>query len=143
MNNEQAMQMVNTLLDMVFNEDIERTFIHCVPEDVSWLRLNHVQIMEVYYLTEVLWNKGGWLQERPSNVRRGRAKGFVGESTDIQIRRVVRRLFDSGKLSHLPYTYAEKHFLSLTWERLSTHQKILYFALLKRWGLCGETIHSV
>ena len=45
-------------------------------------------IVEAYYCLEYDYNLGGWLHERPSNVRRGKARGFVGESTSTQLARL-------------------------------------------------------
>ena len=45
-------------------------------------------ICEAYLVLEWDWHCGGWLHERPSNVRRGQARGYVGESTDVQLARM-------------------------------------------------------
>lgn len=49
---------------------------------------NRFDICEAYLVLEWEWHIGGWLQERPSNVRRGQRRGFVGESTDVQLSRM-------------------------------------------------------
>jgi len=46
-------------------------------------------IVEAYYLIEVYYNVGGWLHERSSNVRRGVARGFIGEATHVQLARIA------------------------------------------------------
>lgn len=45
-------------------------------------------LCEAYLAVEQDWHVGGWLHERPSNVRRGQRRGYVGESTDVQLRRM-------------------------------------------------------
>lgn len=45
-------------------------------------------ICEAYAVLEWDWHQGGWLHERPSNVRRGQRRGFVGEATSVQLSRM-------------------------------------------------------
>jgi len=45
-------------------------------------------ICEAYAVIEWDYNLGGWLHERPSNVRRGRQRGYVGEATACQLHRI-------------------------------------------------------
>jgi hypothetical protein len=52
---------------------------------MTWDRFD---ICEAYAVLEWDWHSGGWLHERPSNVRRGRARGYVGEATSIQLTRI-------------------------------------------------------
>lgn len=48
------------------------------------MEYNSFDICEAYYLVEVDYNNGGWLQERPSNCRRM-------EATHIQLARLQFR----------------------------------------------------
>ena len=45
-------------------------------------------ICEAHLALEWDWHAGGWLHERPSNVRRGQRRGYVGEATSIQLARI-------------------------------------------------------
>jgi hypothetical protein len=45
------------------------------------MEFNSFDICEAYYLIEVDYNNGGWLQERPSNLRRM-------EATHVQLARL-------------------------------------------------------
>lgn len=79
---------------------------------------NRFDICEAYAVLEWDWNLGGWLHERPSNVRRGRAKGFVGEATSVQLARM--------RFQHGP---------DLSYETLSENGKAIYDAARERFGL--------
>lgn len=78
-------------------------------------------ICEAYLVFEWDWHSGGWLRERPSNVRRGQRRGFVGESTDVQLHRMG---FKSSPL--------------LSYDTLSDNGKEIYALLGERYGLIAE-----
>ena len=75
-------------------------------------------ICEAYAVLEWDWNSGGWLQERPSNVRRGQARGYVGESTDVQLHRMQFRPRPN-----------------LSYETLTENGKEIYHEAATRFGL--------
>jgi hypothetical protein len=77
-------------------------------------------ICEAYSAIENDWNSGGWLHERPSNVRRGKARGFVGESTGVQLERMK---FKWGQTQNAG-----------TFEGLSENGKEIYDLLCDRYG---------
>jgi hypothetical protein len=77
-------------------------------------------ICEAYAVLEWDWHAGGWLHERPSNVRRGRARGFTGESTDIQLDRL--------KFRPRP---------NLSYETLTENGREIYDAAVVRFGLAA------
>jgi hypothetical protein len=128
-----CMPSLNGLLTTWVDGEYHNNELHLItrrlPADRPPFSLTRTQIMEVYYLLEVDWNEGGWLHERPSNVQRGRARGRVGESTDVQIRDIVTR-----KGPTYPPTITQQ----LTWNRLTLNQKWLYCFLARKWGLVHE-----
>jgi hypothetical protein len=74
-------------------------------------------ICEAYLVMEWDWHSGGWLQERESNVRRGKRRGYIGEATSIQLERI--------------------HFRpapSLCYDTLSENGKEIYHMLEERYG---------
>lgn len=75
-------------------------------------------ICEAYAVLEWDWNEGGWLQERPSNVRRGERNGYVGESTAIQLDRL-----------------GFKPAMNLSYDTLTENGQAIYNAAVLRWGL--------
>jgi hypothetical protein len=75
-------------------------------------------ICEAYLVLEWDYHTGGWLQERPSNVRRGERRGYVGESTDVQLHRMQFRPRPS-----------------LSYDTLSENAKDIYEAARTRFGL--------
>lgn len=75
-------------------------------------------ICEAYLVLEWDWHSGGWLHERPSNVRRGQAYGYVGESTDVQLSRMHFRARPS-----------------LSYATLSDNGKEIYQLAAQRFGL--------
>jgi hypothetical protein len=74
-------------------------------------------ICEAYAVLEWDYNEGGWLHERPSNVRRGKRRGYVGEATSIQLARI-----------------GFKPAPSLSFETLSENGQEIYRALEQRYG---------
>jgi hypothetical protein len=72
-------------------------------------------ICAAYFTMEMDWNKGGWLPERPSNVRRN-------ESTAVQLYRM------GYKPSPLFMGYAS----------LSENGQDIYHMLERRYSLVGE-----
>ena len=81
----------------------------------TWDRFD---ICEAYLVLEWDWHAGGWLQERPSNVRRAQRRGYVGESTDVQLTRI-----------------GFKPRPDLSYETLSENGRAIYDAAVIRWGL--------
>ena len=81
-------------------------------------------ICEAYLVMEWDWHSGGWLQERPSNVRRGRRRGYVGESTDVQLSRIGFRVSPC----HRGY------------DSLSENGKEIYDMLTLRYGFRSSTV---
>jgi hypothetical protein len=77
-------------------------------------------ICEAHYLIEVHYNNGGWLHERPSNVRRGKAGGYVGEATHVQL---YRMQFKPSPL--------------LTFETLTDNGRDIYRELERRYGFAA------
>lgn len=75
-------------------------------------------ICEAYTVLEWDYHSGGWLQERPSNVRRGQRRGYIGESTDIQLHRMGFRPRPS-----------------LSYETLTENGQAIYNAAVLRWRL--------
>lgn len=75
-------------------------------------------ICEAYLVAEWDWHSGGWLHERPSNVRRGQRRGYVGESTDVQLSRM-----------------GFKPRPNLSYETLTPNGREIYHNALRRWGL--------
>lgn len=75
-------------------------------------------ICEAYAVLEWDWHSGGWLHERPSNVRRGKARGYIGESTDIQLSRMGFRPRPN-----------------LSYETLTENGREIYDAAAQRFGL--------
>ena len=75
-------------------------------------------ICEAYCVLEWDWHAGGWLQERPSNRRRGQARGYIGEATSIQLARI-----------------GFKPALSLSYETLSENGREIYDDAARRFGL--------
>lgn len=75
-------------------------------------------ICEAYAVLEWDWHKGGWLHERPSNVRRGLRREFVGEATSIQLARLCFRPRPS-----------------LSYGTLTENGKEIYDTAVTRWGL--------
>jgi len=75
-------------------------------------------ICEAYAVLEWDCHSGGWLQERPSNVRRGQRRGYVGEATSIQL----------GRMQFKPRP-------NLSYETLTENGKDIYHAALERYGL--------
>ena len=75
-------------------------------------------ICEAYAVLEWDWHAGGWLQERPSNVRRGQRRGYVGESTDVQLSRMRFRPRPN-----------------LSYETLTENGQAIYNAAAQRFGL--------
>lgn len=73
-------------------------------------------ICEAYYLLECYYNEGGWLHERPSNVRHGQSRGYVGEATHVQLHRMRFKPRD------------------LTFEKLTDNGQEIYLALERRYG---------
>lgn len=78
---------------------------------------DRVDICEAYAVIEWDYNDGGWLQERPSNVRRGRANGYTGEATSIQLDRIGFRARTD-----------------LSSERLTANGREIYRQLIDRYG---------
>lgn len=72
---------------------------------------NRFDICEAYWLLEYDWNMGGWLQERPSNVRRM-------ESIGVQ-------------LSRIKFSPA----VNLRWETLEENGQEIYMEAARRFGL--------
>lgn len=75
-------------------------------------------ICEAYAVLEWDWHQGGWLHERPSNVRRGQRRGFVGEATSIQLARI-----------------GFKPSPMLSYATLTENGKDIYHAAARRFGL--------
>lgn len=83
--------------------------------------MNRVEICEVYYLIESDFNVGGWLHERLSNVRRGIKRGYVGESSGVQLSRM-----------------GFKPRPNLSYDTLTDDQKILYQAKCLEYGFTEQ-----
>lgn len=83
--------------------------------DAFWDRFD---ICEAYAVLEWDWNLGGWLQERPSNVRRGERRGYTGEATSIQLARM-----------------GFKPAPSLSYDTLTANGKAIYQLAESRFGL--------
>lgn len=79
---------------------------------------DRTDICEAYFMLECDWNIGGWLHERPSNVRRGEARGYVGEATHVQL---ARMRFKPSPM--------------LDFERLSENAREIYYKACREWGL--------
>lgn len=79
---------------------------------------NRFDICEAYAVLEWDWHAGGWLQERPSNVRRGQARGYIGEATSMQLARLCFRPRPN-----------------LSYETLTDNAREIYDAAVIRWGL--------
>lgn len=82
---------------------------------MTWDRFD---ICEAYAVLEWDWHDGGWLQERPSNVRRGQRRGYVGEATSVQL----------ARMGFTPRP-------NLKFETLTANGKAIYRAAARRWGL--------
>lgn len=95
--------------------DLEPLPIDLVADGASWDRFD---ICEAYAVLEWDWNLGGWLHERPSNVRRGKARGYIGEATSIQLARM--------KFQARP---------SLSYATLSDNAKAIYWIAAINFGL--------
>lgn len=84
-------------------------------------------ICEAYAVLEWDYNANGWLHERPSNVRRGQRRGYVGEATSVQLARM-----------------GFKPRPNLAYDTLTENGKDIYnaaavrFALMQACELCGE-----
>lgn len=115
-------------LDMNYEGHSMERVVKSLPDELPVLGLSRTEIIQVYYLLEVDWNKGGWIRERPSNVRRGLARGYSGESTDVQI----HRMFGSSEAYKV---FWNEYLRDLTWDSISLCQKILYYYKVKEWGL--------
>jgi hypothetical protein len=74
-------------------------------------QFDRFDICEAYLVMEWEWHVGGYLRERPSNIRRG-------ESTEVQLMRM--------KFKPAP---------NLCFETLSDNAKEIYFDLCRRYGL--------
>lgn len=85
--------------------------------------MNRIDICEVYYLLETDFNVGGWLHERKSNVRRGLRRGYTGESTSVQLRRMC-------------FTARP----SLSYDTLSEEQKELYHTKCLEYGFTEQLL---
>lgn len=86
--------------------------------DKYYAYFDRFDICEAYAVLEWEWHLGGWLQERPSNVRRGQRRGYAGEATSVQLARM--------------------HFTpkpNLSFDTLSENGKAIYRNALYRWGL--------
>jgi hypothetical protein len=75
-------------------------------------------ICEAYNAIENDWNSGGWLRERPSNVRRGERRGYVGEATHVQLARMHFKSRDEAT----------------TFDGLTENGKDIYRLLCERYG---------
>lgn len=73
-------------------------------------------ICEAYACLESDWNRGGVLWQRPSNVRRGVARGFTAESTAVQLSRMHFRPRPSLSTSNL--TDNAREIYALACERM-------------------------
>lgn len=82
---------------------------------MTWDRFD---ICEAYAVLEWDWHSGGWLQERPSNVRRGQRRGYIGEATSIQLERIQFKARPD-----------------LSYETLTENGRAIYDAAVQRWGL--------
>lgn len=82
------------------------------------MTFDRFDICEAYAVLEWDWHSGGWLHERPSNVRRGRRRGFVGEATSIQLDRL--------RFKPRP---------NLSYETLTENGKAIYDHNAAKWGL--------
>lgn len=100
-----------------------------LPTEPPPLCLSRREIIAVYYMIEVWWEVGGWLHERPSNVRLGKRSGHIGQMTYIQICDMfeIYRPFELYEV--------ERWLLDLKWTDFSFEQKLLYFWLIRKWGL--------
>lgn len=74
-------------------------------------------ILKAHNLLEIEWNCGGWLHERPSNVRRGQRTGHIGESSDIQISRIRTKR---------PKIFTMEEWYDLSWKTLSPNAREIY-----------------
>jgi hypothetical protein len=72
-------------------------------------------IVQAYYLIEVLWNRSGWLPERPSNERRK-------EATHVQIHRMGIKYQD---------------LCPNGWKSLSRNGKKIFKMLEERYGFAS------
>jgi hypothetical protein len=82
------------------------------------MTFDRFDICEAYAVLEWDWHSGGWLPERPSNVRRGRARGYVGEATSIQLARLQFRPRPN-----------------LSYATLTENGRAIYDAAVQRWQL--------
>ncbi len=82
---------------------------------MNWDRFD---ICEAYAVLEWNWHSGGWLHERPSNVRRGQRRGYTGEATSVQLARIGFRPRPS-----------------LCYETLTENGRAIYDAAEERFGL--------
>lgn len=88
-------------------------------------RFDRFDICDAYYLLEMHWHEGGWLRDRPSNVRRGQARGYVGEATHVQLNRI----------GYVPS-------LILSWASLSDNARDIYIDAARRFGLPISHLHD-
>lgn len=82
------------------------------------MHFDRFDICEAYAVLEWDWHIGGWLRERPSNVRRGQMRGYIGESTDVQLSRIGFRPAPN-----------------LSYETLSENGRAIYDKAALRFGL--------
>lgn len=79
-------------------------------------------ICEAYLVLEWDWNVRGWHQDRPSNVRRGQRRGYVGEATSVQLARLAFRPRPSLN----------------DYDSLTENGRAIYDAAVSRWQRTGR-----
>lgn len=125
----QNVHSFKNFVDRCFKWHEEDRIALYLPTELPPFRLNRYEIIAVYYMIEVWWDRGGWLHERPSNKRRGKMSGHVGEMTYIQICDMFK------KYSPFELYGVKRWLIDLRWEDFSFEQKLLYFWLIRKWGL--------